>query len=265
MNFQKKLKRAINKNKSLLCVGLDPVKPRISEKFQKKQEGLFLFNKYIIDQTYDLVCSYKPNIAFYEAEGADGINQLKITIEYIKNNYPLIPIILDAKRGDIGHTNEAYCQYVFDYLNADAVTLHPYLGEEALAPFLKRKDKGCIILCRTSNPGGGEFQDLIVNKQPLYKIVAKNVISSWNKNNNCLLVVGATYPQELKEVRKIVGEMFILVPGIGAQGGNLETVLKNGLTKEKTGLIISQSRSIIYAPNPREAAKKQVKVIRKYL
>lgn len=240
MTFLQKLDKIIKKNNSLLCVGLD--------------NGDFKFNKKIIDQTYDLVCAYKPNSAFYEAHGAKGIEELKKTFNYIQKNYPNIPTVLDAKRGDIGNTNEGYVKFAFDYLNADAITLHPYLGKEALNPFLEHKEKGCFILCKTSNPGSGEFQNFGENNNPLYLKVAKNVYENWNYNKNCCLVVGATYPRELAKIRKIVGNMIILVPGIGAQGGDLGKTLKAGLTKQKSGLIINSSRGIIFAENPRTAA-----------
>lgn len=256
MLFNKKLNKIIKKNNSLLCIGLDSNLRKIPSSLRNRKNPLFLFNKQIIDATYDLVCAYKLNSAFYEAEGEQGIKQLKMTCDYLRKKYPDIPIILDAKRADIGNTNEGYVKYAFDYLRVDAITLHPYLGGEAIEPFLNRVDKGCIILCRTSNKGAGEFQDLLINKKPLYKIIAENVIKKWNRNNNCLLVVGATYPQELSEIRKIVSNMYILVPGVGAQGGDLRLTLKAGLTKDKKGLIISASRSIIYAENPRQEAKK---------
>ncbi len=242
MDFQKKLDRIVKKNNSLLCVGLDTAS--------------FDLNKKIINETHDLVCAYKPNSAFYEALGMEGLGQLKMTCDYINKKYPEIPIILDAKRGDIGHTSNAYAKYIFDFLGADAVTLHPYLGREALSPFLERKDKGCIILCRTSNPGAGEFQDLKVNGEPLYKVVAKRIVQKWNKNKNCLLVVGATYPKELAEIRKIVGDMTLLVPGIGAQGGNIEKTVKAGLNRKGSGMIVNSSRAIIFAQNPRAEAIK---------
>lgn len=252
MTFQEKLEKIVKKNNSLVCVGLDSEVEKIPEK--KPQ---FSFNKAIIDATADLVCSYKLNIAFYESIGLKGISQLKFTTKYLKSKYPEIPIIIDAKRGDIGNTNRGYVQFIFDILKADAVTVSPYLGYEAMGPFLERKDKGIIVLCRTSNPGAGEFQNLEIKGQPLYKVVAENVSKKWNKNKNCLLVVGATYPEELKQVRKITGDdIWFLVPGIGAQGGDLEATLKAGLNKEKTGLIINSSRAIIFAKNPREKTKK---------
>ncbi len=230
-SFLDKLKDKWNEDK-FLCVGLDQTD--------------FNANRSVIDATFDLVCAYKPNAAFYKE--AD----LQKTVSYIKSTYPDIPIILDAKRGDIGNTNEAYAKAIFDDLQADAVTVHPYLGKESLEPFLKRSDKGIIVLVRTSNPGAGEFQDLEVNGKPLYQVVAEHV-KEWNTNGNLAVVVGATYPEELGAVRKIVGDMPILVPGIGAQEGDLEETIKNGLDSNKQGLIISVSRAILNAPDPRAA------------
>lgn len=238
MTFLDKLTAKWNKNK-FICVGLD--------------QADFELNKNIIDQTYDLVCAYKPNSAFYEAQGISGWQSLQKTIEYIRQKDPSIPTILDAKRGDIGNTNEAYTKAIFDDLRVDAVTVNPYLGKEALEPFLKRTDKGIIILVKTSNPGAGEFQDLSVNGKPLYQVIAEHITLDWNINNNCAVVVGATYPEELKTVRNIVGDMPILVPGIGSQGGDLQTTIKNGLNSQNMGLIISSSRSIIFAPDPKKA------------
>ena len=273
MTFQVKLDKIVKKNKSLVCVGLDSDVTRLRQDFGEAKQ--LSFNKTIIEATHDLVCSYKLNTAFYESIGHEGINALKDTCDYLVQKYPEIPIIVDAKRADIGNTNKGYVQFIFTYLGADAVTLHPYLGEEAIRPFLDCKDKGIIILCKTSNPGSDEFQNLQVSipslydrakmVRPLYQIVAENVINKWNKNKNCLLVVGATYPGELKEVRKIVGDMTLLVPGIGAQGGDLEATLKVGLNSKKQGLIINSSRGIIFAENPREEAMKLRNEINKYL
>ena len=263
MTFQEKLDKIVKKNKSLVCVGLDSDVTRLRQDFGEAKQ--LSFNKTIIEATHDLVCSYKLNTAFYESIGHEGINALKDTCDYLVQKYPEIPIIVDAKRADIGNTNKGYVQFIFTYLRADAVTLHPYLGEEAIRPFLDCKDKGIIILCRTSNPGAGEFQDLLVDGKSLYKIVAENVANKWNTNKNCLLVVGATYPNELKEVRKIVGDMTLLVPGIGAQGGDLEATLKAGLNSKKQGLIINSSRGIIFAENPREEAMKLRNDINKFL
>lgn len=236
-SFSSKLDKKWNEGK-FICIGLD--------------KGDFEFNKKIIDQTSDLVCSYKPNSAFYEAKGIKGWEDLKKTIGYLKQNHPDIAIILDAKRGDIGHTNESYVKAIFDDLGVDAVTVHPYLGGESLKPFIDRQDKGIFVLVKTSNEGSGEFQNLDINGKPLYQVVAEHV-KQWNENNNLAVVVGATYPEELKKVREIVGDLPILVPGIGAQEGDLKAVLENGLNSKKQGLIISSSRSIIFAPDPRAA------------
>lgn len=253
MNFLNKLEKIVKKHNSLVCVGLDPVKC-----------PFFEFNKWIINQTHHHICAYKPNSAFYEGKGIEGVKQLKTTFDYIHENYPEIVTILDAKRADIGNTNNGYVKFIFDYLRADAVTLNPYLGREALQPFLERKNKGCIILCRTSNPGAGEFQDLKTPK-PLYEVVAQKVSKEWNTNKNCLLVVGATYPKELKEVRKIVGDdIWFLVPGIGAQGGDIKQTVLAGQNRKGTGMIINSSRGIIFSKNPQQEAQKLRDEINKY-
>ncbi|MEK7616453.1 MAG: orotidine-5'-phosphate decarboxylase [Patescibacteria group bacterium] len=237
--FLDKLKAKWDEGK-FVCVGLD--------------KASFEFNKSIIDQTADIVCAYKLNSAFYEAEGLEGIEGLEETVKYIHEKHPDILIILDAKRGDIGATNEAYVKAIFDDLGVDGVTVHPYLGRESLEPFLKRSEKGIIVLVKTSNPGAGEFQDLKTDDKPLYQVIAEHVVS-WNTNGNCVVVCGATYPEELGKVRAIVGDMPILVPGIGAQGGDLRTTIKNGLDSNRQGLIISSSRGIIFAEDPKKAAE----------
>lgn len=249
MKFLQKLDVSIKKNNSLLCIGLDNCD--------------FEFNKKIIDQTHDLVCCYKANIAFYSAQGINGLDSLIKTIRYIHERYDL-PFILDAKRADIGNTAGNYVKEAFDVFAADAVTVNPYLGFDSIEPFLKRKDKGVIILCRTSNKSASDFQDLIVDGKPLYLKVARKVVE-WNKKyKNCLMVVGATWPEELKKIRKIAPEMFFLIPGIGAQGGDLEKTLKYGLTKQNSGLIIHSSRSIIYDNNPRAKTEELKNAINKY-
>jgi len=248
MDFTRKLAAIWAKNDSLLCVGLDPDMAKLPASVTQSQTPLLDFNKAIIDATADQVCAFKPNSAFYEARGADGIAELKATCDYIHTKYSDIPIILDFKRGDIGNTNGLYAQFAFDYLGADAVTVQPWAGRESLQPFLDRKDKGIIILDRTSNPGSGELQDLSVDGQKLYLRVAQNVRDDWNKNGNCLLVVGATYPDELAEIRQLVGDdMVFLVPGLGAQGGDAAATVKAGLNRAGTGLIINSSRQILYA------------------
>ena len=279
MNFMEKLDSAILKSNSLLCVGLDSAIEKLpahlksecdncsptksnselkshSDFLKAKENAIFEFNRAIIDATADIVCAYKPNSAFYEALGADGIRQLKMTFDYINEKYPHIITILDAKRADIGNTNDGYVKFAFEYLKADAITLHPYLGSEALKPFLDRTDKGAIILCRTSNPGAGEFQDLSASGEPLYRTVAKKVAAQWNRNGNCMLVVGATYPEEMKEIRAIVGDMTLLVPGVGAQGGDVEKTVKAGLNSKRAGMVINSSRGIIFAGNGTDFAEK---------
>lgn len=248
MDFKSKLNWAVDNNNSLLCVGLDSDVTKLPAFLDGVDKPQLAFNKAIIDETADLVCAYKPNSAFYEAQGADSLEQLRETVAYINEKYPNIPVILDAKRADIGNTNQGYVDFAFNYLKVDAITLHPYLGGEALQPFLDHSDKGIIILCRTSNPGAGEFQDLPVEGKPVYQRVAETVANSWDAKNNCLLVVGATYPEEMKMIRTIVGpNMTLLVPGVGAQGGDVEAVLKNGLGANQRGLIISSSRGVIFA------------------
>lgn len=257
MNFKTLLVESIAKNNSLVCVGLDTDINKIPEKLKNLKEPLFEFNKAIINSTANFVCSYKLNSAFYEAEGISGIEQLKRTVEYIHKNYPNIPVILDAKRADIGNTNNSYAKFCFEYIGADAVTIHPYLGKEAIETFLEYKDKGIIILCRTSNPGAGEFQDLQVDSKKLYQIVASNVSRDWNYNNNCLIVAGALYPNELADIRDIVGEdMTILIPGVGAQGGNVQEVVRAGINSYGSGIIVNSSREIIYSSNNDDYAKK---------
>ncbi len=254
MGFQEKLDKIIEENNSLVCVGLDTDTRKLPKHLLEEKEPKFTFNKAIIDATHDLVCAYKPNSAFYEASGAQGIHELFLTCQYLKETYPNIPILLDAKRADIGTTNLGYIEFAYDYLGVDAITLQPFLGKEALQPFLVLKEKGSFILCRTSNPGAGELQDLLIDGVPLYKIIAKKVATEWNSNNNCMVVAGATFPGELAEVRKIVGDITILSPGVGAQAGDLTNSVKAGLNAQKKGLIINSSRGIIYASPEKDFA-----------
>lgn len=234
---------------NFVCVGLDSDYGKIPQVVRTADivATISTFNCQIIDATKDLVCAYKPNIAFYEACGDKGWLALRQTISHIKQVAPEVPVILDAKRADIGNTNSGYVQAAFEFFAADAITVHPYLGAEALEPFLARKNKGVLVLCRTSNPGAGEFQDLDVGGEPLYMAVAKRVATQWNKNNNCGLVVGATYPRELRAVREVVGDMPILIPGIGTQGGDVEATVSAGKDKRGHGMIVNASRSIIFS------------------
>lgn len=254
-----------------LCVGLDTEyaklpKSIISSKFISPSSQIFQFNKKIINATQDLVCAYKPNSAFYEALGEEGRKALKLTVRYIKNNFPDILVILDAKRADIGNTNLGYIKSAFEEIEVDAITIHPYLGQEAIKPFLDQKDKGIIILAKTSNPGAGEFQDLLVGtkKTPLYQHIAKQVAASWNNNGNCGVVVGATYPNELLEVRKIIGNIPILIPGIGIQGGEIKATVQVGKDSRGWGMIINVSRSVIFASNGADFAQAARKVALNY-
>jgi len=243
--FIEKLARAWEKNNSLVCVGLDPELERFPRELARNNAAIFTFNRVIIDATADLVCAYKPQIAHYAARAAE--DELARTIEYIHDAYPDLPVILDAKRGDVGNTAERYALEAFERYRADALTVNPYLGGDALEPFLRYSDKGVIILCRTSNPGAVDLQDLEVGGRRLYQVVAELAATRWNSHGNCLLVVGATYPRELAEVRALVGEMPILVPGVGAQGGDAAAVVKAGQSARGAGLIISSSRGILYA------------------
>jgi orotidine-5'-phosphate decarboxylase len=245
MSFIKAIRSAWAQRNSLLCVGLDPDPRKIPSAVQETNDPIFSFNRAIVDATADLVCAYKPQIAYYAA--ADAERQLKMTIEYIHASHPGIPVILDAKRNDIGSTAAMYAREAFDRYEADAVTVNPYLGFDSLEPFLERAGKGVVILCRTSNPGARDVQDLTSDGRKLYAIIAEKAAKDWNRNGNVLLVVGATYPRELREIRTIVGEMPLLVPGIGAQGGDVEQAVKSGKTSDGAGMIINSSRGIIYA------------------
>lgn len=253
MNFQQKLEGSIKKNNSLVCVGLDTDITKIPKHLLTASDAVIAFNKAIIDATADLVCCYKTNIAFYLASDVDGLAALKMTADYLKEQYSDVPLILDGKWADIGNTSEAYARAAFDVIKADAITVNPYLGRDAIEPFLDRKDKGIIILCRTSNPGASEIQDIEVDGEPLYQLIAKKVVDEWNKNDNCSLVVGASHEQ-IRKVREIVGDMFLLVLGVGAQGGDLQKTIKAGLNQKKSGLIIHSARSIIYADSSEQFA-----------
>lgn len=256
MNFKQKLDAAMTANNSLLCVGLDPDVTKMPQAMANEPNAIFSFNKAIIDATAGVVCAYKPNSAMYEATGEAGITQLKMTCDYINSNYPTIPIILDFKRGDIGNTNGYYARFAFEYLAVDAITIHPYMGKQANDQFLQYKDKGIIVLCRTSNEGSGEFQDMHVGARPLYKHVAQHVMTSWNTNDNCLLVIGATYTDDLADIRQLVGpDAIFLVPGVGAQGGDIEKVLQAGLGSNGRGLIINSSRDVLYSSSGDDFAK----------
>lgn len=247
MGFMQQLHAAWQTNESLVCVGLDPTPSRFPEALKDGPDAVFTFCAAIADATADLVCAFKPQIAHFAALGAE--DALQRLIAHIHDKHPGIPVILDAKRGDIGSTAEHYAEEAFDRYRADAVTANPYLGHDSIQPFLDRADKGVILLCRTSNPGGADFQNLDCGGEPLYLKVAETIASRWNTHGNCALVAGATFPEELGRIREKIGDMPLLVPGIGAQGGDVEAVLKNGLTGTGAGLVISSSRAILYAGN----------------
>ncbi|HLC43618.1 MAG TPA: orotidine-5'-phosphate decarboxylase [Patescibacteria group bacterium] len=240
-----------------VCVGLDSTFDKIpmclhrpgNETKVDIANTIVAFNHQIVVATCDLVCAYKPNIAFYEENGPEGIAALWRTIADIHVTAPDVPVILDAKRGDIGSTNHGYVELAFNFLGADAMTIHPYFGAEANEPFLEQTDKGIIVLCRTSNKGAGEFQDLVMAGRPLYLHVAEHVANDWNTRGNCAVVVGATFPDELRKVRDVVGDMPILIPGIGVQGGDVEKTVLAGKDSHGCGIIINSSRGIIYASN----------------
>lgn len=263
MGFNEKLSLAWEKNNSLVCVGLDPDLSKFPACISPQRESIFEFNKAIIDATHDLVCAYKPQIAYFSAYSAE--EQLEKTIHYIKANYPDIPVILDSKRGDIGSTAQKYAVEAFERYDADAVTINPYMGFDSAEPFLNYADRGVILLCRTSNSGASDIQDLSVDGMPLYEKVADLVANKWNKHNNCLLVIGATWPAQMAKVRSIVGDMAFLVPGAGAQGGDVEQLVKAGKTADGRGLIINSSRGVLYAsngPDFAEAARQEATKLR---
>jgi orotidine-5'-phosphate decarboxylase len=245
MNWREKLEKVTAKNNSLLCVGLDSDLRKIPRFLRETStHPLVDFNTSIIEATKDLVCAYKLNMAFYEAEGTNGLQALEQTVRVIPKD---ILVILDGKRNDIGNTAQMYARSLFETLKADAVTVNPYLGKDGVAPFLEYNDKCSFILCRTSNPSAGDFQDLMVSSHPLYQVVAQK-IRDWNVNENCGAVVGATYPEELKIVRGILGESIpILIPGVGKQGGDVEKTVKYGTNAKKEMALINSSREIIFA------------------
>ncbi|WP_049620518.1 orotidine-5'-phosphate decarboxylase [Frateuria defendens] len=250
MHFMSSLQAAWARNQSLVCVGLDPEPARFPAHLRDDADGVFKFCAAIVDATADLACAFKPQIAHFAALRAE--DALERLIAHIHATHPGVPVILDAKRGDIGSTAERYALEAFERYGADAVTLNPYLGRDSAEPFLRHADKGVILLCHTSNPGAADLQDLLVEsgedgRLPLYQHVAKTVAREWNAHGNCALVTGATWPEQLAQVRALVGDMPLLVPGIGAQGGDVEAVLKHGKTSDGTGLMISSSRAILYA------------------
>lgn len=251
MSFIQSLRTRWEHADSLVCVGLDPEPARFPARFSDTPDAVFQFCRDIVDATAEYVCAFKPQIAHFAALGAESA--LLRLIEHAHRAHPDIPVILDSKRGDIGSTAAHYAREAFDRYAADAVTVNPYLGHDSLQPFLDCADRGVVILCRTSNPGAGDLQDLTVSgnggSRPLYQHVAEKIARDWNGNGNCALVVGATWPEQLREVRAIVGEMPLLIPGVGAQGGDVAAVVGNARSADGTGMIVSSSRAVLYASN----------------
>ena len=245
MTFIDQLSAAWQKNNSLLCVGLDPDPAKFPAHLQGRPDAILAFCTQIVDATADLVCCFKPQIAYFAAHRAE--DQLEALIEHIHAAHPDTPVILDAKRGDIGSTAEQYAVEAFGRFQADAVTVNPYMGRDSVDPYLAYPDKGVILLCRTSNPGGSDLQFLNVGGEKLYERVARLAAGEWNSSGQISLVVGATFPAEIARVREIVGDVPLLVPGIGAQGGDIEATVRAGRTADGTGLMINSSRAILYA------------------
>ena len=246
----------IKKKKSFLCVGLDSDIEKIPTVLQKEKDPVFRFNKEIIDATNKYVVAYKPNIAFYESRGADGWISLENTVEYIRSQYPDIFLIADAKRGDIGNTSKMYAKTFFEHLDFDAITVAPYMGEDSVSPFLEYPDKWVILLALTSNSGANDFQ-FSVDREDNIRLFEKVLLrsSGWGTENNMMYVVGATKAEMLRDIRRIIPDHFLLVPGIGAQGGSLEDVAEYGINN-KCGLIVNSSRGIIFADNSDKFAQK---------
>jgi len=242
----------IRKKKSFLCIGLDVDLNKIPSHLLQEEDPIFAFNKAIIDATHHLCVAYKPNTAFYEAYGLKGWKALEKTIQYLNENYPEIFTIADAKRGDIGNTSTMYAKAFFEDLGFDSVTVAPYMGKDSVEPFLAFEDKHTILLALTSNEGAYDFQTLSVNNNELYKEVLK-VSKTWKNSQNLMYVVGATKAEYLVDIRKIIPDSFLLVPGVGAQGGNLQEVCKYGMNKN-VGLLINSSRGIIYGSNKEDFA-----------
>ncbi len=263
MTFNEKLTKRWKERNSLVCVGLDPDFERIPVHLKARKNPIFNFLREIIEATADLVCAFKPQIAYFSGQGAE--DQLMLTLRYLQEHYPEIPVILDAKRGDIGSTAEMYAKEVYDHYGADAVTVNPYLGGDSLEPFLNRKEKGVFILCRTSNPGAEDFQSLVSKGRKLYLVVAEKAANEWNRHGNLGLVAGATYPDELADIRAVVGDIPLLVPGIGAQGGDIASVMRAGLDSNGAGMIINSSRGVIYAGTDKQfarAARRETEILR---
>ena len=264
MNFHERLNAALVR--SSICIGLDPDLEKLPSGLNSL-DGILPFNRAIIDATFDLVGAYKPNFAFYEVHGAEGWNILDQTIVYIRSKSKEIIVIGDAKRGDIGNTANLYAQSILKELDCDCVTLNPFMGYDSIEPFIRDENRGAFILCLTSNPGARDFQYFSSDREPLYRCIAEKVLS-WNKNHNCGLVVGATHSKEMELVRQSAGPMPFLIPGVGAQGGDLAAVVKTNHDGEKINAFINSSRAILYASGKKdfpEAARKATMDMKKQI
>lgn len=255
MQAIEKYRQASQQMHSKLCIGLDTDYNRLPDWCVATTEPLFTFNRWIIRQTHEYAAAYKLNTAFYEARGEDGWRDMRLTLEYLRTEHPQHFTICDAKRADIGNTNQGYVEAIFDRLGFDAITLHPYLGQEALMPFLERADRASIILCRTSNPQATELQALPIGNLRLWEHILTQVSTTWNTHGNCMAVIGATAPQDLQRAREIAPNLTFLVPGVGAQGGDAASVVQHGADADGGGLIVNVSRGVIFADNPAEAAQ----------
>ena len=249
MTFIDKLSAAWHAQRTQLCVGLDPAPEKFPVHLRGQPDAILQFCKAIADATADTACAFKPQIAYFASQRAE--DQLEDLCAYLRARHPLVPIVLDAKRGDIGATAEQYAREAFERYGADAVTVNPYMGFDSVQPYLEWQDRGVVVLCRTSNAGGSDLQFLEANGRPLYQHVAALVAGKWNTNGQCALVVGGTFPNELAQVRAIVGDMPLLIPGIGAQGGDIQATVAAGRTANGTGMMINSSRAILYA-QPRD-------------
>lgn len=263
MTFTEKLRACGQNNDSLVCVGLDPDLAKLPAAVEGETFPAYEFLRQIADATADLACAFKPQIAYFAGQGLD--EELYLLLRHLREKHPEVPVILDAKRGDIGATAKQYAREVFDIFGADAVTVNPYMGGDTLEPFLERAEKGVFVLCRTSNPGAADFQNLVSDGRPLYEHVAAKAAGEWNARGNCGLVVGATWPEELARVRALCPELPLLVPGVGAQGGDPEAVVQNGADADSAGLLVNSSRGILYASSGgdfAEAARKATEELR---
>jgi orotidine-5'-phosphate decarboxylase len=252
-SFDAALRAAWARSDSLLCVGLDPDTDRMPRHLEGVPDGILNFCTAIVDATADLVCAFKPQIAYFAAQRAEA--QLEALIDHIHTRHPGIPVILDAKRGDIGATAQQYAREAFERYRADAVTVNPYMGFDSIEPWLEHPGRGVILLCRTSNPGGADLQALDVDGERLYERVARLAAGPWNRSGQLGLVVGATVPEELARVRQLAPQLPLLVPGIGAQGGDIEATVRAGQTVDGLGMMINSSRAILYASRSEDFAQ----------